>query len=37
MVLAVMPLIAAATALPLPARLARASDSTKTLAVPLVQ
>lgn len=36
-VLAVMPLIAAATALPLPARLARASDSTKTLAVPLVQ
>jgi FSR family fosmidomycin resistance protein-like MFS transporter len=37
MILAVMPLAAAATALPLPARLQSASNSAKSLTVPLVQ
>ncbi len=37
MILALMPLAAAATALPLPARLEKTSASTETLAVPLLQ
>jgi MFS transporter, FSR family, fosmidomycin resistance protein len=37
MMLGLVPLLAAATALPLPARLEKASDATKTLTVPLVQ
>lgn len=37
MMLGLVPLLAAATALPLPARLEKASGATKTLTVPLVQ